>query len=145
MTGYCVSYFKFDTKMPSTSVIFLSSSHFVYNVQHFLNWLQIIYYASMWCSSHSHHVFSNSWLHGRKTIHTQAIKMNTKVCIQDTSNYLNWSKTFTDTMLSTTPTLLHTAGDTCMCVNTRAMQSECDSFSHNIFHGLMDQSKRVAL
>jgi len=48
-------------------------------------------------------------------------------------------------MLSTTPTLIHTADYTCTCVNTRAMQSECDSFPHNIFHGLIGQPKTVAL
>jgi len=51
----------------------------------------------------------------------------------------------TDTTLSTTPTLIHTAVYTCTCVNTRAKESECDSFSQNIFHGLMGQPKRAAL
>jgi len=51
----------------------------------------------------------------------------------------------TDTMLSTAPTLIHTADYTRTCVNTRAMQSVCDSFSQNIFQGLMGQPKRFAL
>jgi len=51
----------------------------------------------------------------------------------------------TDTTLSTTPTLIHTGVYTCTCVNTRAIESQCDSFSQNIFHGLMGQPKRAAL